>query len=150
LTLPPSPVCTVHPDPSAVCPFQFLDFYPVFSFFFDMVGVRLSRRLCWFIPGVAVGVLCATYLLTCWSVSPNEVWILCLAAKEPSSFLSATWHEEALYRLGVRSVRVLLLLGFFLPSVAPESHQDFSLTGLMLSISSLLLPSWIFPNMFQD
>jgi hypothetical protein len=27
--------------------------------------VSLSRGLCWFIPGVAVGIPCVTYLLTC-------------------------------------------------------------------------------------
>jgi hypothetical protein len=37
------------------------------------VGVGLSRWLCWSISGVAVGMLPATYLLTCWSVSPKQV-----------------------------------------------------------------------------
>jgi hypothetical protein len=36
------------------------------------------------------------------------------------------WHGEALYMLGAWGVGVLLLLGgFFLPSVAPMSQQDF-------------------------
>jgi hypothetical protein len=36
------------------------------------------------------------------------------------------WHGEALYSLGVQGVEVLILLGaFFLPSVAPESQQNF-------------------------
>jgi hypothetical protein len=49
-----------------------------------------------------------------------------MVVREPSCFLSVTWHGEALYGLGVRDVGVLLLLGgFFLPSVAPASQQDF-------------------------
>jgi hypothetical protein len=47
-------------------------------------------------------------------------------AKEPSCFLSVTWHGEALYGLGTQGVEVLILLGdLFLPSVAPASQQDF-------------------------
>jgi hypothetical protein len=47
---------------------------------------------------------------------------LCL----PSRFGAGTWHEEALYRLEVQNVSVLILLGgFFLPSVAPASQQNF-------------------------
>jgi hypothetical protein len=40
----------------------------------------LSRGLCWFIPGVAVGIPCAAYLITCWSVSPKQVRSWHLAA----------------------------------------------------------------------
>jgi hypothetical protein len=90
------------------------------------VGISLFRGLCWLIPGVAVGILHATYLLTCLSASPKQVWSWHLVAREPYCFLSVTWHGEALYMLRVRGVRVLLLLGgFFLPSVAPVSQQDF-------------------------
>jgi hypothetical protein len=47
-------------------------------------------------------------------------------AQQPSCFLSVTWHGEALYRLGVHGVKVLILLGaLFLPSVAPVSQQEF-------------------------
>jgi hypothetical protein len=77
------------------------------------VGVSLSRVLCCFIPRVAVEVLCATYLLTCWFASPKEIWIWCLAALEPSWFLRVTWCGEALCGLEVWGVRVLLLLGVF-------------------------------------
>jgi hypothetical protein len=43
-----------------------------------------------------------------------------------SPLLSIIWHREALYRLGVQGVKVLILLGaLFLPSVAPASQQDF-------------------------
>jgi hypothetical protein len=48
------------------------------------------------------------------------------------------WHGEALYRLGVQGVKVLILLGaFFLPSVAPASQKDFRFMKLMLSASAL-------------
>jgi hypothetical protein len=73
-----------------------------------------------------VGILGATYLLTCQSASPKQVWSRHLAVWEPFWFLSVTWRGEALCMLGVFGVRVLLLLGgFFLPSVAPVSQQDF-------------------------
>jgi hypothetical protein len=42
--------------------FSFLGF-----FFSARQGVSLSRRLCWFIPGVAVQIPHYAYLLTCWS-----------------------------------------------------------------------------------
>jgi hypothetical protein len=42
-------------------------------------------------------------------------------AQQPSCFLSVMWHGEALYELGVQGVRVLILGGFLLLSVAPES-----------------------------
>jgi hypothetical protein len=45
---------------------------------------------------------------------------------EPSCFLSVMWHGEALYRLGVQGIKVLILFGaLFLPSVTPVSQQDF-------------------------
>jgi hypothetical protein len=80
-----------YPAPSAACPFQFLVYYLVF-FFLCGAGVILSRWLCLFIPGVAVGVLHATYLLTCWSVSPKQIWSWHLAVEEPSWFLCVMWH----------------------------------------------------------
>jgi hypothetical protein len=45
----------------------------LFSFFGGVV-VSLPRGLWWFIPGVAVGILHATYLLTCWSAASKKVW----------------------------------------------------------------------------
>jgi hypothetical protein len=59
----PYPVCCMS--------FQFLVFYPgvcvcVCVFVCVCVeGVGLPRGLCWFIPGVAVGISHAAYLLTC-------------------------------------------------------------------------------------
>jgi hypothetical protein len=131
----PSPMCSEHPTPSAAYPFQFLVYYSVF---FSQVGVRLSRKLFWFIPGVAVGILHATYLLTCWSASPKQVWSWHLVAWEPSCFLSVTWHGETLYGLGVQGVRILILLGgFFSAKWAPVSPQNFWFTELTLSASAL-------------
>jgi hypothetical protein len=84
----------------------------VFAFFsFCRAGVSLSRGLCWFIPGVAVEIPHAVYLLTCWSASPKQVWSQHLVAWEPSCFLSTMWHGEVLYGLGIWGFGILLLLG---------------------------------------
>jgi hypothetical protein len=83
-----------------------------FFFFFLRSRVSLLRGLCWFIPGVAVGIPGVTYLLTC-SASPKQFWSQCLAAWEPSCFLSVKWHGEALYGMGVQGIGVLLFLGGF-------------------------------------
>jgi hypothetical protein len=73
-----------------------------FFFFFCRAGVSLSRGLCWFIPGVAVGILHAAYLLTYWSASPKQVWSQHLAAWEPSCFLSVMWLEKLCIGWGFR------------------------------------------------
>jgi hypothetical protein len=92
LPLPLSLESSRCPTLFSMCPFQFL----VFILFFFWAVVRLSRGLHWFIPVVAVRIPCATYLLTCWSVSPMQVRIWCLAAQEPSLFLCITWHGEVM------------------------------------------------------
>jgi hypothetical protein len=56
----------------------------IIQFFFPQVGVRLSRGLCWSIPGVAVGMPHDTYLLTCWSASLKQVRSQHLEAWEPT------------------------------------------------------------------
>jgi hypothetical protein len=46
------------------------------------------QGLCWFIPGLTVGILCCrlfAYLLVCW-ISPKQVWSQHLAVQEPSFF----------------------------------------------------------------
>jgi hypothetical protein len=59
-------------------------------------------------------------------MSPKQVWSWHLVALEPVCFLNVTQHGEALYGLGGRGVKVLILLGaLFLPSVALASQQDF-------------------------
>jgi hypothetical protein len=58
----PRPLSPELKVPCPLCPFQLLVYY---SGFFCGAGVSLSRGLYCFIPGVAVGVLSAAYLLTC-------------------------------------------------------------------------------------
>jgi hypothetical protein len=65
-----------------------------------------------------------SYSLTCWSASSKQVWSWHLAVQESSSFLSVTWRGEALYRLRVQGVRVLLHLVFFC-KVSPASQQNY-------------------------
>jgi hypothetical protein len=77
LALPPSPVHSVHPAPSAACSFSVPCLF--FLFFFAGRGsvqgsvLGLSRGLCWFIPGLAVGIPHTAYLLTCWSASSKQM-----------------------------------------------------------------------------
>jgi hypothetical protein len=121
LLLPISTVLSEHHSPSAVCPFQFLVYYSVF--FFKLGRGQSAEGAMLIYPRVAMGISHATYLLTCCSASPKQVQIQHLAPQEPSCFLSVKWSGEALYRLGVQDVGVLLLLGgFFLPIVAPASQ----------------------------
>jgi hypothetical protein len=89
LPLIPSLVHSKHLALSAVCPFQFLVYYSVF--FSCRAGVSLSRGLCWFIPGVAVEISHAAYLLTSWSAYPKQFWSQHAVLQEPSCFLSALW-----------------------------------------------------------
>jgi hypothetical protein len=59
-------------------------------------------------------------------MSPKQAWSLHLAMQKPSCFLSVMWCGEGSYGLGVQGIRLLILLGgFFLPSVAPASQQNF-------------------------
>jgi hypothetical protein len=51
--------------------------------------------------------------LYCWSVSPRQVKRWWLVAWDPFWFLSVMWHGEALCRLVVQGVWILLLLGGF-------------------------------------
>jgi hypothetical protein len=64
LVLPPFSGALRAPCPlCCVFLFSFLFIIQVF-FFFAEWGISLSRGLCWFIPGVAVGIPRAAYLLT--------------------------------------------------------------------------------------
>jgi hypothetical protein len=110
----------------------------LFVFCFCEVGVSLSRGLCWFIPGVAVRILRATYLLTCWSACLKQVRNWCLAAREPSWFLLVLWCGEDMRGLVVwRCQSFAASWWFFLPSVSPVSQQDFYFKEHTLSASSL-------------
>jgi hypothetical protein len=107
--------------------------------FFVRLGVSLSRGLSWFIPELSVGILCVTYLLTCWSAGCLQEGLeLASGGTEPSCFLSVTWCGEALYGLGVQGVKFFILLGaFILPTVAPATQQNFWFMELLLSASVL-------------
>jgi hypothetical protein len=84
-----------------------------------------------------MGILCAAYLVTCWSVSPKQVRSQHLVAWEPSWFLCILWHGEAMGRLGVWGCQIFVSSRwFFPPGVSPVSQQDFSFMELMLSTSS--------------
>jgi hypothetical protein len=109
----------------------FSSLFIIHFFFFCGARVSLSRALCWFIPGltIVVGLPCATYLLTCWSVSPKQVWSLCLVAWESSCLLSVTWCGEAFYGLGVQDVRVLLLFFFFSAKCGSSISARFLIYG---------------------
>jgi hypothetical protein len=139
LLFSPSPRLSLHPAPSAACPFQLLVHYPACLFF---------AGLCWFIPGVDVGILCAVYLLTCWSASPKQFWSQLLAAWEPSCFLNLKWCGEALYGLSVWGVGVLLLLGgFFSAKCGSGISAKFFIYGAqdvyLLFLVAILDPSYI-------
>jgi hypothetical protein len=98
------------------------------DFLFFCRGGSLSRRLCWFIPGVAGGIPRDTWCSPVWSAEylPSRFGDSIWQQWQHSCFLSVTWHGEAFYGLGVPGVEVLLLLdALFLPSMAPVSHQGF-------------------------
>jgi hypothetical protein len=109
----PPPFTSALRAPHPLCCVSFSVPCLLFRFFFFLrgQGVSLSRGLCWFIPGVAVGIpYCLfAHLLVC-QMSPkqcNVVW---------KSFVC----------IGVQEVEVLILLcAFFLPSVASASQQKF-------------------------
>jgi hypothetical protein len=94
LLLPPSPVCFQCSCPPLLCTsFQFL-VYSVFFFFLWGCGVSLPRGLCWFIPRVAVGILCDAWCSPVWSgeclpcrFGAGVSWL-----QQHSCFLSVTWH----------------------------------------------------------
>jgi hypothetical protein len=111
--LAPSPFSGALKAPclSAAFPFQFLVYYSVF---FYGAGVSLSGGLCWFIPGVAVWVPHAVYLLTCCSASHKQIWSWHLAVRVPSWFLSIkTRCGEALYGWGFVVLEFCLFLVVF-------------------------------------
>jgi hypothetical protein len=93
-------------------------------FYFCRAGVSLTRVLCLYIRGIAVGIPHAAYLLICWYASLKQGWSWRLVAP-PVSPCNVEWRS-LVWAGGASGVRVLLLLGVsFLPSVAPPSQQDF-------------------------
>jgi hypothetical protein len=113
--------------------FQFLIHYS----FFCMVGVILSRGLCWFTPDVAVGILHDTYLLTLWSLSPKQVWCQCLVGALLFSQCNVAYRSFV--RSGGAGCQSFdsSWCFFFLPSVAPASQENFLFIELTLSASAL-------------
>jgi hypothetical protein len=93
----------------------------LFSFFFCGAEVSLSRGLCWFVPEVAVEVLHAAHLLTCWSVSPKQVRNWHLVVQEPSWFLCIIWCGEAMCGMVVQGCQIFVSSWFFLPGMSPAS-----------------------------
>jgi hypothetical protein len=80
LALPPFSSVLTAPCPLC-CMFLFSSLF-IIQFFFAEVGVILAKGLCWNIPGVAVGIPCDAYLITCWSAG-------CL----PSRFGASVWQH---------------------------------------------------------
>jgi hypothetical protein len=124
LALPPfSSALSVFPPPLLCATFQFVVYY---SGVFLQGGFSLPRGLCWFIPGVAGGILHDTWhsLLLSAKFLPSRFGAGIWQWQEPSC--SVTWCGEAFHGLGVQGVEVLILLGALSPpSVAPASQQGF-------------------------
>jgi hypothetical protein len=94
------------------------------GFFCGEGRVSLSRGLCCFIPGVAVGILCEAYLLTCWFAGclPNrlEPASSCIRALLFSQ-CNVAWRNFV--QAGSSGCWCLdSSWCFFLPSVAPASQ----------------------------
>jgi hypothetical protein len=75
------------------------------------------------LPIIPFGAISVPVLLVCISQTGLQP---AFGSPGTQLFLSATWHGEALYGLGDQGVGVLFILGgFFWPSVASVSRQDF-------------------------
>jgi hypothetical protein len=133
LLLPASLMHSVYP---AVCSFQFLVYHPVF---FSMGWGSVCPGGYAVYPSSGCGnTECPlfVYLLVCISQAGLE---LASGGMGALLFLSVTWYGEALYRLEVQGVTVLIIFGaLFLPSVALVSQQDFDFWS---SLCLLLHPS---------
>jgi hypothetical protein len=142
----PSSLLGVLRAPHPLCCMCFSVPCLLISFFFVCVwgaghrSVQVGHQsVCWFIPGVAMGIPRVACLFTCWSASPKQVWNWHLVAQKPSCFLSVTWYGETLYRLGVQGLGVLLLLGGFFCQVWLQHLSkifDFRSSSCLLPPSS--------------
>jgi hypothetical protein len=104
--------------------------------FFCGAEISLSRGLCWFFLGVAVGEPCATYLVPCGSA--KRVRGCFLAAQEPSWFFHILWCGGAMCGLGVWRIQSFASSWwFFLSSVSQHLRKIFTL----MSTCYLLPPS---------
>jgi hypothetical protein len=131
-----SPFCGALTAPYSLC-FIFLVYYSVLGLFFVGQGVSLSKGLCWFIPGVAVGIPHDSHLLTFWSESPKQVGASLWWCWNPVVF-SMYCGIEKLCTAGVSRCRSFdsSWCFLFLPHVALVSQQDLWFTELMLSASA--------------
>jgi hypothetical protein len=113
-----------HPALSAVCLFQFLAYYSVLFFLWGG-GQSAQGVVLFYLRSSCGNTACNlfTQLLVCITQAGLE---LVSGGTGALLFFSVMWRGEALYRLGVQGVIVSILLGgFFLPSVAPASQQNF-------------------------
>jgi hypothetical protein len=130
LILTPSPVCWTHPALSAACPFQFLVYYSVFWFFFLRGGGQsVQGTMLVYSRGGHGSTVCYLFahLLVCVSQAGLE---LVSGGVGALGFFQCNVVWRSFVWAGVRVL--LLLCGFFLPSVALGSQQDFWFTELML------------------
>jgi hypothetical protein len=61
LLLLPSPLCSEHPAPSAMCPFQFLVYYSVFYFFLWGTGQSVQRAMLAYPRGGCGNTVCCLF-----------------------------------------------------------------------------------------
>jgi hypothetical protein len=129
--LPPSQVCSEH-TPSAAWSFSLPCLFRVFCCCWG--GGQSVQGVCWFIPGeYRVPLICSSVGLHLPRRFGAGIWW-----HRTPHFLNVTWCGEAMYGLGVQGVGVLILLGgFFLPSVVLASQQNFWFTELTLTASAL-------------
>jgi hypothetical protein len=68
------------------------------------------------------------HLLVC-QMPPKQVWSQHLVVREPPCFLSVMWHGEALYRLGVQGIKILILFGVFSDKLDSSFSARFLIYG---------------------
>jgi hypothetical protein len=74
------------------CIFLFSSLFIIQFFYFCRAGVSLSRVLCLYIRGIAVGIPHAAYLLICWYASLKQGWSWRLVAP-PVSPCNVEWRS---------------------------------------------------------
>jgi hypothetical protein len=122
---------------------------------FCRAGVSLSRGLCWFIPGVAVRVPRAAYLLTCWPASPRQVWSWCWQCRSPRGFSAQRGVENLCVGWGFGSQGCASSWWFFCAKCGSSISARFLIYGAhaicFLPLVSILDPPshvWLFTLLF--
>jgi hypothetical protein len=84
----------------------------LFCFVFAREWISLPKGLCWFIPGVAGGILCDAWHSPVWSAEclPSKFGIGCWWRWQLTCSLSVTWNGEAFYGLWVQGSKLLFSL----------------------------------------